>query len=1161
MANQREVKVVFNFLNKGGKEVAEQANQLEKLLQKIVDSNKKAATQQANDIAAINKQIDKEMKVELAKRLSYIDKETKAREAAVKKNAAINASIIAQIDKEMQKEYEIRVNAAKKINDQLTKDKIEAAKKEAKFISDIDKAMATAIKAAEKEKYKELNSMLKETSDTAKPVLTFWESLSVVMSGVNAALEIVGKAWDAFVVVMKAVYNAVSYVLGKLYDLASFLAGELYDATLKYAEVIGKVSTAAVILGTTNDEVMKFARNMAPMGKSISEVASGLEELGRAGFKATEAMKMYPIISAFATAQNVSLSEAATMTIGAMKAYNMTAKDTYWITNQLSNALNDSIINFEGLKVAFGYAGAEGAVYGQSLEQTLSMIGAYKDIGRMASQAGTAPRGVMSTMGGSVTGDKKKVLTELGLTPNDIVISVGRSVGEAFQILADKGMGVDQAKRYFGKLFAGPSFSIIQYMKSVKGKDGLNFIDQKAYDMLQRQNTALDMYVAKISNLKGYIDILKSQWEAFWTGIYEKSASPTITGIVLLLDLAALKINQYLGLVDSAGKASKDIKPMDIKTMEKGIIDSAKGVLDTLDNTFNAVKKGLAAAGAYIKDLFKSIFGEFDLGEWLKDELEKTNIMTTWVKDFIVVIMKIPFVFGSISQKVSKAFPEAIKATLSLVKDLLVNFVKTIVLTGDALITYLVKNPINYLRGLPSETVDMQKYDFSIDPKYYNKMKELWNERTMYDGLNESIDKGSQIMQTGIDKIFNFSTYDKAANAVKNGLGKVNTAITDGLVQAKVILKENEHTFSGFLERVVSPQRDRDKYNKDMAETLLWQNQGLPEYKKSTTGYNVDTTSKNYADINAMRAFGKANGPNDFMTDLVMQGSNPALDRQYGAVALQKYGNRFTQSERNQLRSGQMSLGDIAATTANVVGATSKDGKVTGGSLDVDRTMIKDIEKLGKARARLGKESKLMKQQFKEYMGGLVDSLSGKIATDLVNGTLKLKDIFKQFVKDMIAEAIKLFIIKQILGGLGGLFGGGSAVGGAGSVGKDFGGAEKMGSKFAFGSLMKGVIKAAGGSPSSGFGGGYQGSDSVHALLKPDEIVLNSSASQMFRNMALNGGSLGGGGTTVQLNVTTMDANSFKQNYNSMIRPLIQGDFKKNATFRRTAQESIEGKI
>lgn len=75
-------------------------------------------------------------------------------------------------------------------------------------------------------------------------------------------------------------------------------------------------------------------------------------------------------------------------------------------------------------------------------------------------------------------------------------------------------------------------------------------------------------------------------------------------------------------------------------------------------------------------------------------------------------------------------------------------------------------------------------------------------------------------------------------------------------------------------------------------------------------------------------------------------------------------------------------------------------------------------------------------QQVRKGAEQAADSIAGSLADGLMEGKLSLdgfQDIFKTFVRDLIKEAIKTFIIKQIFGSFmgGGMFG----FGGGGSVG------------------------------------------------------------------------------------------------------------------------------
>ena len=187
-------------------------------------------------------------------------------------------------------------------------------------------------------------------------------------------------------------------------------------------------------------------------------------------------------------------------------------------------------------------------------------------------------------------------------------------------------------------------------------------------------------------------------------------------------------------------------------------------------------------------------------------------------------------------------------------------------------------------------------------------------------------------------------------------------------------------------------------------------------------------------------------------------------------------------------------------------------------------------------------------KRMREFAKDARQSFVRDLCRSLTKGADNMKEIFRNFVKDMIAKAMELYVIKKIIADV---FGGGL-----------------FGKFFNRGSTLAGVggnavkpAKAAFGSPLAGFGGGYTGMDSVPALLKPDEIVLDSNASNLFRQLVAGGSVSRGNNVNINMTVVAMDAESFENTMHDKIIPSLTDALKHNATLRTALQESIEGKV
>lgn len=122
-------------------------------------------------------------------------------------------------------------------------------------------------------------------------------------------------------------------------------------------------------------------------------------------------------------------------------------------------------------------------------------------------------------------------------------------------------------------------------------------------------------------------------------------------------------------------------------------------------------------------------------------------------------------------------------------------------------------------------------------------------------------------------------------------------------------------------------------------------------------------------------------------------------------------------------------------------------------------------------------------------------NLSTQLVDHMFAGTVRLKDFAIQAIKQVAAELIKMAMIKGIArfasGGLSDLFSGGASALG---LGMDLGGLGAALTAGATGSGINGVGRYANGSRVRGVG-----ADTIPAMLSPGEIVLDKSASDMFR--------------------------------------------------------------
>lgn len=187
--------------------------------------------------------------------------------------------------------------------------------------------------------------------------------------------------------------------------------------------------------------------------------------------------------------------------------------------------------------------------------------------------------------------------------------------------------------------------------------------------------------------------------------------------------------------------------------------------------------------------------------------------------------------------------------------------------------------------------------------------------------------------------------------------------------------------------------------------------------------------------------------------------------------------------------------------------------------------MFKNVDKKNKELAdawrermiKIGHFGAQFQTKFFQLMKGVADS----VGRSLVDKTFDFRDAMRKMIKDIIASIISLIIQLMILKPLlTSLFPGKGA---AGLFKKVFG--------FQTGTSMRGVA-------------GPTGADNVPARLTKGEIVLDNSASDVFRQLVASGGGIGG--TNMTFNINAIDGQSVKRVTRREIIPEINNGLRSN---------------
>lgn len=286
--------------------------------------------------------------------------------------------------------------------------------------------------------------------------------------------------------------------------IAATKAGSDFDTAM---------SQVAATMGKTKNEIQDLRKFAMEMGAttvfSAKQAAEGLNILAQSGLDANEQMAALPDVLNLAAAGQLSLADAATYAIGAVKGFGDEAKNTNKYVDLIAKGATLANTDVRGLGAALSAASASANTYGQSAESTTLSLLRLAEQNVTGEEAATAlSRAMMDLYTPTTTASK--ALDELG-------ISVYDSSGKAkdFNDVVDElknrlsGMSDAQRNAYLNTIFTTYGLSAFNKMtvssadKVKQFKDGLNDASGSAMKQAQTQ----------LDNLQGDVTLLKSALE------------------------------------------------------------------------------------------------------------------------------------------------------------------------------------------------------------------------------------------------------------------------------------------------------------------------------------------------------------------------------------------------------------------------------------------------------------------------------------------------------------------------------------------------------------------------------------------------------------------------------------------------------------------------
>lgn len=175
--------------------------------------------------------------------------------------------------------------------------------------------------------------------------------------------------------------------IAKLAFAAVAIAGAaIFVASIKSAADFEQAMAAVkAVTGSTGAEFDKLTAKAKQLGKdtkfTMTEIASGMESLGRAGFATNEIIAAMDGVTALASATMMDLGSAAQITATTIRQFGLAASDADRVANVFAATAASSNTTVESLAESFKYFGPVAKTFGISVESAAGFIGKLGDAG------------------------------------------------------------------------------------------------------------------------------------------------------------------------------------------------------------------------------------------------------------------------------------------------------------------------------------------------------------------------------------------------------------------------------------------------------------------------------------------------------------------------------------------------------------------------------------------------------------------------------------------------------------------------------------------------------------------------------------------------------------------------------------------------------------
>lgn len=300
--------------------------------------------------------------------------------------------------------------------------------------------------------------------------------------------------------------------------------------TFKFADAAGKFEEALVAVGqisqATTEELMLLRKAAIEAGLrtqfSPQEAVEGLQTLAAMGFKARESIALLqPVLDlAAGSLGQLGLAQAAQAVAGTMRAFRLETSKATEITDKLLRITQ--LTNFQASDFGSGLSKAAGEAgqFGQTIDDTLILMGLLRNMNLNASVSSTAVRNAVRRLAGDAR--VRNQVEGLGIQIYDKLTGKMRPVLDILSDLDSKTKTMSQSQKdllsakIFGarSIFAAGAFEGARFTKTLKDGStvilkGMDAIKEYRKELAKSAGTARRFREALLNTFEGQKKLLR----------------------------------------------------------------------------------------------------------------------------------------------------------------------------------------------------------------------------------------------------------------------------------------------------------------------------------------------------------------------------------------------------------------------------------------------------------------------------------------------------------------------------------------------------------------------------------------------------------------------------------------------------------------------------